>query len=76
MLAEYSHPLRSLGIRWSLSRGPLVIVMQAAQYGARDNIPAPRWLTSLRRLARDSLPKSLVRSGMIEIVVVLLRYPV
>jgi hypothetical protein len=50
--------------------------MQTTQYGARDDLYAPRWLSPLQGLARDSLPNSLVRSRMVEVPLILSHHPV
>ena len=46
--------------------------MKTAQYGVRDNLLAPQWLSYLQRLARDSLPNPLVGPGLVEVFLVLL----
>jgi hypothetical protein len=61
VLAEYSHPLRSSGIRRSLIRAALVIVMQTAEHGAKDKPFTLRYLSYLHRLACDSLSNALLR---------------
>jgi len=47
-------------------------VVQAAQYGASDDLFAPRWLSPLQQLTWDSLPNTLVGSRVVEVGLVLL----
>jgi hypothetical protein len=50
--------------------------MQATQHGVRYHLRAPRWASPLRRLARDSLPNTLVRSRMVKVPLTLSHDPV
>ena len=54
---------------------PVVVVMQAAQHGERDDLSARRRLISSLRLAGYALLDALVGSGVIEVRLILLHHP-
>ena len=54
----------------------VIIVMQTTQDWARDYLPNHLWLCLWHRLARDSLPNSLVGPRMVEVFLVLLHYAI
>ena len=55
-------------------RLPVVVVVQAAQEGVRDNVTASLWSDPLLLLAWYSLLYPLVRARVVEILLVLLHY--
>jgi hypothetical protein len=57
-------------------RLPAVVVMQAAQHGAGDEIPNHLWVGPSPWLARDSLPNALVGPSAVEVFLVLLHQPI
>jgi hypothetical protein len=57
-------------------RSPAVVVVQTTQDCVRDELSIRLWIGPLYWLARDSLPNSLVRSGVVEVPPVFLHHPV
>ena len=53
-------------------RLPVVVVMQTAQYGARDERPDHLWPSASHWMAWDSLPSTLVGSRVVEVLLVVL----
>jgi hypothetical protein len=55
-------------------RLPVVVVMQTAQHGARDELSNRLWLGPSHWLARHTLPNTLVGSRVVEVFLVLLHH--